>query len=65
MAASRAAYNKEVINGMNYYCVVYLSPGRMHYRFWCSAANARQAKKLCKESLGISDEDIVEVYRED
>ena len=50
---------------MKFYCVVYLSPGGMHYRFRCTASSTKQAKKICEESLGISDEDIVEVYRED
>lgn len=47
------------------YCVVYLSLGGMHYRYRCSARNKREAKRMCKEALGISNTDIVEVEVEE
>ena len=50
---------------MKRYCVVYLSAGGMHYRFRCSANSKREAKKICKESLGITDKDIVEIVVEE
>ena len=50
---------------MKKYCVVYLSPGGMHYRFRCVAEGKRQARKLCRDNLGIRDRDIVEVEEEE
>lgn len=50
---------------MKRYCVVYLSPGGMHYRYRCTAKNKTEARRFCKEDLGISDKDIVEIYMED
>ncbi len=50
---------------MKNYCVVYLSAGGMHYRFRCVAKNATEAKKICRQSLGISNKDITDVYEED
>ncbi len=50
---------------MKLYCVVYLSPGGMHYRYRCSAQNKTQAKAMCRRSMGVSNEDIVDVYREE
>ena len=47
------------------YCVVYLSPGGMHYRYRCTANNKRSAKKMCREALGVSSADIIEVYEEE
>lgn len=47
-----------------HYCVVYLSEGRMHYRFRCYAVSSRQAKKYCRECMGVDNEHIVEVYQE-
>lgn len=44
------------------YVVVYLSAGGMHYRFRCTAKNTRQAKKICRECIGVSNKDITEVY---
>lgn len=44
------------------YCVVYLSPGGMHYRYRCCAANKREAKRKCREALGVSNADIVEAF---
>lgn len=49
---------------MKCYVVVYLSPGRIHYRYRCRANNKRAARKLCREVMGISDRDIVEVEEE-
>lgn len=46
---------------MKRYCVIYLSPGGMHYRFRCGAKDKREARKICKLALGIADSDIVEV----
>lgn len=50
---------------MKRYCVVYLSPGGMHYRYRCTAKNKTEARRFCKEDLGVSDKDIVEIYMED
>ena len=47
------------------YCVVYLSPGGMHYRYRCSAGNKREAKRKCREALGVNNTDIVEVEVEE
>lgn len=49
---------------MKKYCVVYLSPGGVHYRFRCSAANKREARRIAREGVGCSNNDIVEVYEE-
>lgn len=46
---------------MKIYCVVYLVCG-IHYRFRCSANNARDAKKQCIECMGCNRKDIVEAY---
>lgn len=46
------------------YCVVYLVCG-VHYRYRCKARNKQNARKMCKETIGIEYKDIVEVYRED
>lgn len=50
---------------MKRYCVIYLSPGGMHYRFRCSAKSKSEAKKICKIALGITNSDIVEVEVEE
>ena len=44
------------------YIVVYLSAGGMHYNFRCVAKDKRQAKKECRECMGVSNEDITDVY---
>lgn len=49
---------------MKQYCVVYLSPGGMHYRYRCSAKNKREAQKFCREAMGVSYEQIVDVEEE-
>jgi hypothetical protein len=49
---------------MNLYCVVYLSPGGIHYRFRCSAKDKNQARKICRDYLGITNKEIVEVEKE-
>ena len=49
---------------MKFYCVVYLSEGGMHYRYRCYAENKREARKLCRASLGIANKNIVEIYEE-
>lgn len=46
------------------YCVVYLSSGGMHYRYRCSAINKKEAKKKCREALGVKNTDITDVYEE-
>lgn len=46
------------------YCVVYLSNGGMHYRFRCVTENKREAKRICRELLGVSNKDITDVYEE-
>lgn len=50
---------------MKRYCVVYLSSGGMHYRYRCYADSKKEAKRLCKESLGISYSNIVDIYIEE
>lgn len=50
---------------MKRYCVVYLSPDRMHYRYRCYAKNRAEAKQMCRECMGIVYSDIVEVYEEE
>lgn len=47
---------------MKCYIVVYLSAGGMHYNFRCVATNKREARRICKEQLGVSNSDITEVY---
>ena len=49
---------------MKKYCVTYLSPGGMYYRFRCSARNKQDARKQCRTCMGISDRMIVEVEQE-
>ena len=46
------------------YCVTYLSPGGIHYRFRCVARDKRQARKICRDHAGIADRDIVDVVLE-
>ena len=50
---------------MKRYCVVYLSPGGMHYRYRCTAENKRQARRMCRQAMGLSDREIVNVEAED
>lgn len=50
---------------MKFYVVVYLSDGGIHYRFRCSAQNKREAKRMCKEYLGIEQSDITDCYEEE
>ena len=47
------------------YVVVYLSSGGMHERFRCKAVNSAQARKKCRQWLGVEREDITDVYREE
>ena len=49
---------------MKYYCVVYLSPGGIHYRYRCYAASATEAKRMCRENVGIAYADMIEVCEE-
>ena len=49
---------------MELYVVVYLSEGGMHYRYRCAARNKREAKRMCREALGIKSKDIIEAYTE-
>lgn len=49
---------------MKRYVVVYLVASGMHYRFRCYADNKRQAKKYCREAMGVSSNDITDVYEE-
>ena len=49
---------------MKLYIVVYLSAGGMHYRYRCSAKDKREARKMCRHALGITDKEIVEVEEE-
>lgn len=44
------------------YCVVYLSPGGMHYRYRCYAPNKKEAKRMCHDAVGIRYKDIVDIY---
>lgn len=46
------------------YCVVYLSPGGIHYRYRCSAKNKREAREMCRKEMFCSDVDITDVYEE-
>lgn len=50
---------------MKRYCVVYLSPGGMHNRYRCTAENKRQARRICRQAMGLSDREIVSVEEED
>ena len=50
---------------MKYYCITYLSEGGMHYRYRCCARSKKEAKKQCREYLGISSDKIVEVAEEE
>ena len=49
---------------MKQYCVVYLSPGGIHYRYRCCTKNKREAKRMCRENLGVAYADMVEVYED-
>ena len=49
---------------MKRYCVVYLSPGGIHYRYRCYASNKTEAKRMCRENAGVAYADMVEVYEE-
>ena len=49
---------------MKLYCVVYLSPGGIHYRYRCSAKNKREAREMCRKEMFCSDADITDVYEE-
>ena len=42
------------------YCVVYLSPGGMHYRYRCYAPNKKEAKRMCHDAMGVRYKDIVD-----
>lgn len=46
------------------FIVVYLSPARIHHNFRCYCKTKRQARKLCRDSMGVGNADIVEVYEE-
>ena len=49
---------------MKNYVVVYLSDSGMHERFRCTARNVRQAKRYCRECMGVDNEQITDVYLE-
>lgn len=49
---------------MKHYIVVYLSAGGMHYNFRCYASNKREAKRACREALGVTNSDITDVYED-
>lgn len=49
---------------MKRYCVVYMVYGT-HYRFRGYYSNKREARRDCREAMGISNRDIVEIYEED
>jgi len=49
---------------MKDYVVVYLSDGGIHYRFRCTALNKREAKKMCRECMGVKTADITDCYEE-
>lgn len=49
---------------MKRYVVVYVVCGT-HYRYRCYAENARQAKRFCRDNMGVGKHDIVETYIED
>lgn len=46
---------------MKHYCITYLSEGGIHYQYRCCARSKKEAKKQCREFLGISSNKIVEV----
>ena len=48
---------------MKTYCVVYRVYG-IYYRYRCNAKNARQAKLMCCEYMGVERTDIEEAYEE-
>lgn len=43
-----------------HYLVTYFN-GAMHYHFRCYAADKKEARKMCKDALGVSDDDITDV----
>lgn len=49
---------------MKLYCVVYLSPGGMHYRYRCTAKTKKEAKIACHNAMGCRYKDITDVYEE-
>jgi len=49
---------------MKNYCVVYLSPGGMHYRYRCTANSKKEARRICRNSIGVGSKDIIDVYEE-
>lgn len=49
---------------MRAFCVVYKIYG-IYYRYRCYAKNAREAKKMCCECMGVGKTDIEEVYVEE
>lgn len=50
---------------MRHYCITYLSEGGMHYQYRCCARSKKEARKQCRESLGISSDKIVDVVEEE
>lgn len=50
---------------MKFYCVVYLSPGGMHYRYRCTAKTKKEARIACHNAMGCRYKDITEVYEEE
>lgn len=50
---------------MKRYCVVYVSGGGMHYRFRCYAKSKAEARKECRMCLGVTNEEITDVYEEE
>jgi len=45
------------------YCVVYVVCG-IHYHYRCRAVSSRQAKRYCRECMGVDNEHITDVYLE-
>lgn len=48
---------------MKNYCVVYTLYG-IHYRFRGTYSNKWEARKDCREKMGIKNANIIEVYEE-
>ena len=44
------------------YIVVYLSAGGMHYIFRCVATSKASARRQCRECMGVTNEDITDIY---
>ena len=46
---------------MKNYCVVYKNSFGIHYRFRCSAENKWEARRRCRDYIGIKNSNIVSV----